>query len=409
MIKTIIPISPIKDLEHLPVLKSTEYTLNVADNKTIDFLNTLSKAILKNPIFKAEPSFIALGFWLRKTNVKRILKENNYVFSNPNIFPRPLGCVFHLCPSNVDTMFIYSLVLLLLGGNKNIVRLSSKTDNQSINTLFGTINNLLALPEYTIYKEYINVISYDRSDKLSEYLSLQANARVIWGGDATVEQFKKYRTKPKVKDLFFTDKISMSVIALPTLEEFKNNKEHIVQNLYNDIYTFNQKGCSSPHSILLICKNENEQQAIINEIYNALVSIAESNYNEDLSSIASLKLNQSIIDIIEHKVDAMINTSNYLTFAHTSNKNSDHSCGAGYVYYDIVDSLNKLPEYVDPKTQTITYWGIEENDLKDILNFTPIESIDRIVPIGQALDFDYIWDGYNIFTEGLAFKNIKTK
>jgi hypothetical protein len=41
------------------------------------------------------------------------------------------------------------------------------------------------------------------------------------------------------------------------------------------------------------------------------------------------------------------------------------------------------------------------------LDTLDVEMVDRVVPLGKALDFDYIWDGYNIFMEMLSFKSIK--
>ena len=39
----------------------------------------MSKNILKEPSFKLEPSFVALGFWLRKKNIQRIILNNEHI------------------------------------------------------------------------------------------------------------------------------------------------------------------------------------------------------------------------------------------------------------------------------------------------------------------------------------------
>ena len=405
MINGIIPKKTFKSSLEIPVLKSNNYFLEVGDNLVINFLNDLSKNILKTLIFKKEPSFVALGFWLRKTNIKRILSENSYL--NSDIFvAKPIGKVFHLCPSNVDTMFVYSLVLALLAGNKNVVRISSKLDDNLIFTLFELLNIMLQKDEYKTLLDYINVITYLHSNKLNEEISIKVNGRIIWGGDETVRQFKKYATKPKTKDLFFTDKVSLSLINIKNEEDFSANFEDISRSLYNDIYTFNQKGCSSPHCLFLVGENINKK-AILERIYKKLSEIATSNYEEDISSIASLKLNQSSIDIIEGRVSKILNTSNYITFSRLNSKEIPHSCGAGYLYYELLNSVNEIIPFVSDKTQTITYWGMEKTEIRSFINEVNVEMIDRIVPLGYALDFDYIWDGYNIFMEMISFKSIK--
>lgn len=406
MITGIIPKKTFNSTSELPVLKTNKYFIDVADDLVLNFLNDLSKNILRDSFFKAEPSFISLGFWLRKSNIKRILSENSYIKNIDGFVVKPIGKVFHLCPSNVDTMFIYSLVLALLAGNKNVVRISSKLESELIFRLFDLFNRLLEKEEYNSLIEYINVVSYERSNKLNEEISLNVNGRIIWGGDETVNQFKKYATKPKVKDLYFTDKVSLSIINAEDISKFNVNFDEIVKNLYNDIYTFNQKGCSSPHSLFIVGESIDKKE-VLERIYIKLSEIAEAEYDEDISSIASLKLNQSIVDIIEGRILETINSSNYITFLKLNSNEIPHSCGAGYLYYQLIDSLEEVLPYINAKTQTITYSGLNNMEIKEFLNKTDVETVDRVVPIGKALDFDYIWDGYNIFMEMLSFKGIK--
>ena len=135
--------------------------------------------------------------------------------------------------------------------------------------------------------------------------------------------------------------------------------------------------------------------------------MAEAKYQEDISSIASLKLNQSVADIIEEKIVKTMNSSNYITFSELSSNEIPHSCGAGYLYYKLVDTLEGVIPFINAKTQTITYTGLNNLEIKEFLNKIDVETVDRIVPIGKALDFDYIWDGYNIFIEMLSFKSVK--
>ena len=85
MITGIIPKKKFKSTSELPALKTNNYFLRVGDSLILSFLNDLSKNILRESLFKTEPSFIALGFWLRKSNIKRILLENNYIL-NSEIF-----------------------------------------------------------------------------------------------------------------------------------------------------------------------------------------------------------------------------------------------------------------------------------------------------------------------------------
>jgi hypothetical protein len=51
------------------------------------------------------------------------------------------------------------------------------------------------------------------------------------------------------------------------------------------------------------------------------------------------------------------------------------------------------------KVQTLSHWGFADEELLDLNKLSNCEGLDRIVPMGEALNFHYIWDGYNLFEE----------
>lgn len=70
----------------------------------------------------------------------------------------------------------------------------------------------------------------------------------------------------------------------------------------------------------------------------------------------------------------------------------DHS---GYFYeYDCEDLMELRPFCDDTHCQTIGYLGNKEALLPLIQS--GIKGVDRVVPIGKTMDFDFIWDGYNL-------------
>jgi hypothetical protein len=44
-------------------------------------------------------------------------------------------------------------------------------------------------------------------------------------------------------------------------------------------------------------------------------------------------------------------------------------------------------------------YGVEMDELRAFVADLPFRSIDRIVPVGKALDFSVHWDGYYLFRE----------
>ena len=51
---------------------------------------------------------------------------------------------------------------------------------------------------------------------------------------------------------------------------------------------------------------------------------------------------------------------------------------------------------INNKYQTLTYFGLNKDILKNFILKNQLEGIDRIVPIGQALDISFFWDGYDL-------------
>lgn len=67
---------------------------------------------------------------------------------------------------------------------------------------------------------------------------------------------------------------------------------------------------------------------------------------------------------------------------------------SGFFYeYELKNILELIP-LCGSRLQTVAYCG-------DVETFMPlleagIRGIDRLIPIGRTMEFDYIWDGYNL-------------
>jgi hypothetical protein len=395
--------------DKISVFQNSSFPLTVFDERCINFLNKLSQTILKDPVLKNDPGIVALGFWLRKSNIQKIIKENEYLLTNNSFKTSPIGIVFHICPSNVDTMFLYSLALSLLMGNKNILRISSKSDLSNVNLLYFKISELVQSDEFQLFAYYISIVSYGHIDNINIFLSNQSHARVIWGGDSTVKLFKSYQVKPRIKDILFPNRKSFALFKLdPYFGLSDNQKQELARKFYNDTYSFDQKGCSSAQVIFLLGDKDQFQNFKI-EFHSILSSYVKYNYKNDITSLASLKYNHLVSDIIDHNnsLEKIFIPDNYVYFIEINeNEAYSESCGGGYFYLYNLKSLEKLISFINWDVQTLSYFGLDDNEINEIYQLSYAKGIDRIVPIGNALDFNYIWDGYNILDELCVKKNL---
>jgi Acyl-CoA reductase (LuxC) len=391
------------DIEMLSVFKNKNFTLQSFDERVVAFSNRLSKRILTDKTYGRVPALTALAYWLRKANIARIIDENAALKAQKNVYLSPIGVVFHICPANVDTMFIYSLMVSLLMGNKNVLRVSNRLDHEYISFLFEVLNQELATEESEIISNYINIVTYDHEKEINEFFSQNANARLIWGGDNTAKIFKAIPSNPRIRDIVFADRVSVALFETKAfLAADETTKNETVRKFYNDSYTFDQKGCSSPQTIILK-GNLLDNQAFENVFYEILNHISTEMYGGDSASLASLKFNQLVGDVIDEKVTHFRNDSATLYLVETNEDNLLHTCGGGYFYTKKIDNINKILPSLNTKVQTISHFGLSTDDIDDLAHISAGIGVDRIVPVGKALDFDYIWDGYNL-CEALSVK-----
>lgn len=385
----------------LSCLVAKNYDLRPFDSRTIDFLDGLSKLILGDKAINRRPEMAALGFWLRKAQLEKMMVEQEQLLNNPQFKVAPIGKVFHICPANVDTMFIYSMVVALLMGNRNILRISKRMDARHVLGLFEKLNQLMRTKAFEIFKEYINIISYDHNQDISNYLSTRANARLIWGGDATIRTFQSFEKAARTKDIVFADRISMMILDSESVLSCEGKAwDELLRNFYNDAYTFDQMGCSSPQTIYFLGAPQHCVQAR-EKIINGLEEFLRFEYENDLNSLASLKLNRMVDDALDGNIltHSGSNLFKLLKLSETGVSSSLHGCGGGYFYYRDCGDITELEALKVPKVQTISFFGLSKESKEALLELAYGEGIDRIVQLGHALNFHYLWDGYNLFQE----------
>ncbi len=357
-------------------------------NDVCKFLGDLSKKLDVKKMNQEFPDIKALSFWCRKANIENLKKK--YISKETRL---GLGIIFHITPSNIPTNFMYSLIFGLLTGNSNIVKVPSKKFKQ-IDFICSKINELLK-KKYKSLSKRISIIRYKDNDELTESISLQCNARLIWGGDKTINAIRKIDLNPRALELTFSDRYSISVIDTKSLNK-KNECARLVERFYNDTFVVDQNACSSPQLILWHGK---ENKKIQEKFWNLLADLVSKKYLPPETSIIE-KYNQLCENIISLKNINSYKIYKKLVYVVSLN-NLDKDIYKlrgkwGYFYEFNIDNLAELKKTVNTKFQTLSYYGLSKSYLEIFFRNTNLEGIDRVVPIGQALDINLFWDGYDI-------------
>ena len=84
--------------------------------------------------------------------------------------------------------------------------------------LCKTINDILKKFKYKSLYTSTAFVRYDKNDKITEYLSSKCDLRIIWGGDATIENVYGGLLETLAS---LSHKISFPEIAVPALAQIK--------------------------------------------------------------------------------------------------------------------------------------------------------------------------------------------
>jgi hypothetical protein len=360
----------------------------------VEFLTQLSHSILVSPLAKNYSDIITFGYWCRSANLKKMK------LSYPNIDNRKgLGIVFHIAPSNVPINFAFSYVFSLLTGNVSIVRVPSKKYEQ-VEIVSSIVNILLENPKFQFIKYNTFFIRYQQDDAITQSLSLISNARLIWGSDDTVQKIKSINTPSKCVDIPFSERYSFGIISV---EEILNLNESDLKKLatgfFNDTYLMDQNACSSPQFLLWYFQDEKLINLSKKKFWDAVNEKVISDY--DLSAKNSVdKLTWMCLDLVKRdnvsEVNVLTNHINRVQIDSLPNSIIDLKGKYGYFYEYSTNDLNDIKKIIDIKIQTLTYFGVNKNELFDIVYKADNIGIDRIVPIGSALEMGIIWDGYDM-------------
>jgi hypothetical protein len=363
----------------------------------VEFVSALSNLILRGTRFRQLPELIAFGYQMRRKAVEGL---------RPTLAPasargliRGRGLALHFAPANVDTIFLYSLLLSLLAGNANIVRLSSKGGPQ-VELMVDAIRSLLSEPEHEPIRDRIVLVRYPHDQEITDRLAARCDLRVIWGGDVGVSAIRRSPLPFLAREVVFPDRWSMAVLDAEAFQAAENSNE-IARLLVNDSYWFGQMACSSPR--MIVWRGGVEACRGAASTLFAHMSAHAAAFAADMKAIdyvnkrvfedtAAIDLGGTIYPTGTTLVSVVDVDAGQLVLP------EDHT-GGGSFLHGRVDHLRDLAPLMTRKLQTVVSYGVAGNDWRDFLEQEQVAGVDRIVPVGSALDFAAVWDGMSLLRE----------
>ena len=358
------------------------------DDSIVDFLNEVSRKLMGNRTAKAYSDVVTFAFWIRKSSVMK-LKER--FEKKDSALHLGKGVAFHIAPSNVPVNFAYSLVAGLLNGNANVVRVPSK-DFPQVSIIAEAFNDVLGQNE--AMRPYIQLIRYGRDKDINDLFSSIADVRVVWGGNQTIEELRKSPLPPRSGEITFADRYSLAVIDSDSYLDIED-KDRVAEDFYNDTFFSDQNACTSPRVVVWTGNKIEEAKKVFWETEHKL---AEKKYTfqsiqgvNKLTSSYLIAVAEPGVKVEEHEDNLIVRVK----VPEIMENLMDYRDNSGYFYeYDCKDILEIKDLCNDKRCQTIAYIGNSKAVLP--LIEAGVKGIDRVVPMGKTMDFDLIWDGYNL-------------
>jgi hypothetical protein len=366
----------------------------VFDKRAVSFIDKFSSLLLKYPGINQYPDLVVLAYWFRRANIYKL--EQRCVNDN-DVFRVGRGISLHIAPSNVDTIFVYSFFLSLLAGNTSFIRVSQNGSPQ-LDIIIRLFQDLYDAGEIVTAGRFV-ICTYPHENKATEIVSKFCELRIIWGGNETVRTITAIPLNPTALEIKFPNRTSFSAINLATLAK-TSDKEliRLCEKFYTDLKLFGQQACSSPLALYFVGSSGPCEQY---ERFWNFFTVAVKNHKLSASEVMDRYVSASSMAIsgVVDRAEVPFSHDKVLLLNGVQTAQSsfrDDHPGNGSLVQFFLPQLVDLARHVRPKDQTLSVYGFTAGEVVDLLASLSNRGLDRVVPIGQALEFGNIWDGYDL-------------
>lgn len=371
----------------------TAPVLPMFSEEAVSFLSDLSRQVLKDPRTREFVDVTSYAYWIRKASLESV-KDRHRDYQNR----LGRGIAFHVTPSNVPVNFAVSMTSSLLAGNLTIIRVSDKKFKQ-VDIICDAINLLIGSTQEG-FKKYLCIVRYDHSDEITAELSSICDLRIIWGGNRTIETIRKASIPPRAIEMAFADRYSIAIIDSDIY--LQCDPEEIAKGFFTDTYFTDQNACSSPRLVIWLGKSVEKAR---DKFWSHLHTLVLRDY--DMKPIQAVdKFTSACLLGMKQNEQRIVSSDNYVVRIEVDYlipNLMDYKNEGGYFFEFIASNLEEVVPVLTKNCQTISVLGVDKEDIKKIVFKYGVRGVDRIVPVGQTMGLEFIWDGYKMIENMTRF------
>lgn len=355
--------------------------------------------------------------WCSEKNLLKLLNESllgDYTYldgfqkSSINEYTQirctPKGLVSHWVAGNVPLLSMLILVQSIITKNKNIVKLSAQTEN----TLIHLLEPLNKIKIKYLGKTYsgkrilqsLVICSFSRNDiNENKLISQLADVKISWGGGNSMEAIKKLPSKTNCHNILFGPKTSFSIVSQDYLE-FNNNYKRYFLKMARDISSFEQKACSSPHTIFYKGTQIDDFCSKLSEALDiTLEMIPKVNMENEHSHILDA------IEMGEFTGKIWKNKNNDWVIIKNDNFVLELPVFSRVIFIKQANDLKSIYPLIHEEVQTISL-GLIGKEKINIANDLSNLGVIRFPDPGLMTNFDNPWDGKLVISELVKFSTL---
>lgn len=370
----------LKGISDVPVLP-------VFSEEVIGFLSDLSSALLRDTSLRGYKDIAGFAYWLRRAS---LLREREKIANVENKLGR--GVAFCIAPSNIPIQFAAIMVYSLLAGDACVVRVSNRNFDQ-VDIICWKMRTLLE-DKHKAIASRVCMIRYEHSEEITAWLSSFCDVRAVWGGDATINAIRKNPIPPRCVELTFADRYSVAIIDSDALLD--GDMKSVIDAFWLDTFYIDQNACSSPRIVIWTGNRKDEARG---SFWEALGRRAAADY--ELPPIQTVNKFSAMSELAMRRGGVYLESKdNFVVRVRVEKADPsimDYKEGGGYFFEYLCGDLSEIVPLLGEKhCQTVALFGVPVEEVKRLVFQNGLKGVDRIVPLGWALESTLTWDGFSI-------------